>query len=170
MGLSLCAERARAYAKRLGAGLAIVDKRRSQETGAAEVMNVVGDVEGRTCILQDDIVDTAAFTDAETISAAADIQAFLDLQSKVELFDDTEEALTNQQKLGVKVFIYSDVETKYLDMYVSKFKHFKPDFVGSTEQAGIAKLIGPGQEQIKRLATVTHDFDAGRLGEDRAGG
>jgi ribose-phosphate pyrophosphokinase len=53
------AERARAYAKRLGAGLAVVDKRRSAETGAAEVMNVIGDVEGRTCILQDDIVDTA---------------------------------------------------------------------------------------------------------------
>ena len=68
-----------------------------------------------------------------------DIQAFLELQSQVGLFDDTEEALTNQQNLGVKVFIYSDVETKYLDMYVSKFKNFKPDFVGSTEQAGIAK-------------------------------
>ena len=52
------AERARAYAKRVGAGLAVVDKRRS-ETGAAEVMNVIGDVAGRTCILQDDIVDTA---------------------------------------------------------------------------------------------------------------
>jgi ribose-phosphate pyrophosphokinase len=52
------AERARAYAKRLGAGLAVIDKRRS-DTGAAEVMNVIGDVSGRTCILQDDIVDTA---------------------------------------------------------------------------------------------------------------
>jgi len=52
------AERARAYAKRLGAELAIVDKRRNEE-GTAEVMNVIGDVEGRICILQDDIVDTA---------------------------------------------------------------------------------------------------------------
>ena len=53
------AERARAYAKRLGAELAIIDKRRSAETGAAEVMNVVGDVKGRSCIIQDDIIDTA---------------------------------------------------------------------------------------------------------------
>ena len=52
------AERARAYAKRLSAELAIIDKRRSDD-GSAEVMNVIGDVEGRTCILQDDIVDTA---------------------------------------------------------------------------------------------------------------
>ena len=51
------AERARAYAKRLSAELAIIDKRRSDD-GSAEVMNVIGDVEGRTCILQDDIVDT----------------------------------------------------------------------------------------------------------------
>ena len=53
------AERARAYAKRLGAELAIIDKRRSAETGAAEVMHVIGDVGGRTCIIQDDIIDTA---------------------------------------------------------------------------------------------------------------
>ncbi|HKE86273.1 MAG TPA: ribose-phosphate pyrophosphokinase [Vicinamibacterales bacterium] len=52
------AERARAYAKRLDAELALVDKRRSED-GAAEVMNVVGDVAGRTCILQDDMIDTA---------------------------------------------------------------------------------------------------------------
>jgi len=52
------AERARAYAKRLDAELAVIDKRRSDD-GTAEVMNVVGDVEGRTCIIQDDIIDTA---------------------------------------------------------------------------------------------------------------
>jgi len=52
------AERARAYAKRLDAELAIIDKRRSED-GTAEVMHVVGDVEGRTCIIQDDIIDTA---------------------------------------------------------------------------------------------------------------
>jgi ribose-phosphate pyrophosphokinase len=52
------AERARAYAKRLDAELAIIDKRRSED-GSAEVMNVIGDVAGRTCILQDDIIDTA---------------------------------------------------------------------------------------------------------------
>jgi ribose-phosphate pyrophosphokinase len=52
------AERARAYAKRLGAELAVVDKRRTED-GTAEVMNVIGDVSGRTCILQDDIIDTA---------------------------------------------------------------------------------------------------------------
>jgi ribose-phosphate pyrophosphokinase len=52
------AERARAYAKRIDAELAIIDKRRSED-GSAEVMNVIGDVQGRICILQDDIIDTA---------------------------------------------------------------------------------------------------------------
>ena len=52
------AERARAYAKRLDAELAIIDKRRSDD-GSAEVMNVVGDVKGRVCVIVDDIIDTA---------------------------------------------------------------------------------------------------------------
>ena len=51
-------ERARAYAKRLDADLAIIDKRRSED-GQAEVMHVVGEVQDRFCIIQDDIVDTA---------------------------------------------------------------------------------------------------------------
>jgi len=51
-------ERSRAYAKRLGANLAIIDKRR-QSANVAEVMNIVGDVEGQTCVIVDDMVDTA---------------------------------------------------------------------------------------------------------------
>src|ERR1700761_9293597 len=50
--------RARALAKRLGAGLAIIDKRR-EKAGESEVMNIIGDVEGRDCIMLDDIVDSA---------------------------------------------------------------------------------------------------------------
>jgi ribose-phosphate pyrophosphokinase len=58
--------RARALAKRLGADLAIVDKRR-ERAGESEVMNIIGDVEGRSCILIDDIVDSGG-----TICNAAD--------------------------------------------------------------------------------------------------
>jgi ribose-phosphate pyrophosphokinase len=50
--------RARALASRLNADLAIVDKRRSAP-GKSEVMNIIGEVEGRRCILFDDIVDSA---------------------------------------------------------------------------------------------------------------
>ena len=50
--------RARNIAKRLDADLAIVDKRR-EKAGVSEVMNIIGDVQGRRCILVDDIVDSA---------------------------------------------------------------------------------------------------------------
>ena len=50
--------RARAIAKRLEADLAIIDKRR-ERAGVSEVMNIIGDVKGRTCVLVDDIVDSA---------------------------------------------------------------------------------------------------------------
>ena len=51
-------ERARAYAKRLGASLAIIDKRRVA-ANQTEVMNIIGDVEGRNVFVVDDIIDTA---------------------------------------------------------------------------------------------------------------
>jgi len=50
--------RARALAKRLEADLAIIDKRRPRPN-VSEVMNIIGEVEGRTCVIMDDIVDTA---------------------------------------------------------------------------------------------------------------
>ncbi len=73
-------ERARAYAKRVDAQLAIVDKRR-EAANVSEVMNVVGDVEGRTCIVVDDIVDTAGtLTEAAkalTREGAAEVSAVI---------------------------------------------------------------------------------------------
>jgi ribose-phosphate pyrophosphokinase len=50
--------RARAFAKRLDVDLAIIDKRRPR-ANVAEVMNVIGDVDGRNCVIMDDMVDTA---------------------------------------------------------------------------------------------------------------
>ena len=58
--------RARALARRLGTDLAIVDKRR-ERAGKSEVMNIIGDVEGKACVLIDDIVDSGG-----TICNAAD--------------------------------------------------------------------------------------------------
>ena len=58
--------RARALAKKINADLAIVDKRR-ERAGESEVMNIIGDVSGRTCIMVDDIVDSAG-----TLCNAAD--------------------------------------------------------------------------------------------------
>jgi ribose-phosphate pyrophosphokinase len=58
-------ERARAFAKRLDAGLAIIDKRRSRPNEVAE-MHIIGEVRGRAAVIVDDIVDTAG-----TLSAAA---------------------------------------------------------------------------------------------------
>src|SRR6185312_14877527 len=50
--------RARGHARRLDVDLAIIDKRR-ERAGVSEVMNIIGDVRGRRCILVDDIVDSA---------------------------------------------------------------------------------------------------------------
>jgi len=58
--------RARALAKRLESDLAIIDKRRPKANDA-EVMNIIGDVQGRTCVIMDDMVDTAG-----TLAKAAD--------------------------------------------------------------------------------------------------
>ena len=51
-------ERARAFAKRLNSPLAIIDKRRT-DANVAEVMHIIGDVEGRHCLIVDDLIDTA---------------------------------------------------------------------------------------------------------------
>ena len=66
--------RARAIANKIGASIAIVDKRRSKP-GESEVMNIIGDVKGKDCIILDDIIDSAG-----TISNAAN--RIMDLGAK----------------------------------------------------------------------------------------
>ena len=72
--------RARGLAKRINAPLAIIDKRR-ERAGESEVMNVIGDVEGRTCILVDDIVDSGGTlvnaADALLDKGAVDVSAYI---------------------------------------------------------------------------------------------
>jgi ribose-phosphate pyrophosphokinase len=72
--------RARALAKRINAPLAIVDKRR-ERAGESEVMNIIGDVHGRNCILVDDIVDSGGTlcnaADALLQSGAKDVRAYI---------------------------------------------------------------------------------------------
>jgi ribose-phosphate pyrophosphokinase len=72
--------RARALAKRLGTPLAIVDKRRDRP-GESEVMNIIGDVKGHSCILIDDIVDSGGTlcnaADALLAQGAKDVAAYI---------------------------------------------------------------------------------------------
>jgi len=72
--------RARALAKRLNADLAIVDKRR-ERAGQSEVMNIIGDVTGRICVLVDDIVDSAGTlcnaADALVENGASEVYAYV---------------------------------------------------------------------------------------------
>lgn len=72
--------RARALAKRLSSGLAIVDKRRDKP-GSSEVMNIIGDVTGKSCVLVDDIVDSGGtLCNAATAlleNGAAEVSAYI---------------------------------------------------------------------------------------------
>jgi ribose-phosphate pyrophosphokinase len=72
--------RARALAKRIDAPLAIVDKRR-ERAGDSEVMNIIGEISGRTCILVDDIVDSGGTlcnaADALLKEGATEVRAYI---------------------------------------------------------------------------------------------
>ena len=72
--------RARGLAKRINTPLAIIDKRR-ERAGESEVMNVIGDVAGYTCILIDDIVDSGGTlvnaADALLANGAKDVYAYI---------------------------------------------------------------------------------------------
>ncbi len=68
----------------------------------------------------------------------ADIRSMLDLWDQVPPFADTVPALAAQQKLA-RILIFSNVETRYLEMMAAKMEGFSPDFMGSMEQARCCK-------------------------------
>jgi len=67
-----------------------------------------------------------------------DVRHMLDLWDSVPPFDDTVDALTDQQDL-VRILVFSNVETRYLEMMAAKMGGFTPDFMGSMEQARCCK-------------------------------
>src|SRR6478752_2005909 len=138
--------RARGLAKRLGADLAIVDKRR-ERAGESEVMNIIGDVSGRTCLLVDDIVDSGG-----TICNAA--EALLDKGAKAVYAYATHGVLSGGAVARIR-------ESKLKSLVVT-------DTIASTEEMrkcpnirriSIAPLLGEAIDRISHEKSVSSLFD-----------
>ncbi|MET0183737.1 MAG: ribose-phosphate pyrophosphokinase [Caulobacterales bacterium] len=129
--------RARALANRLGADLAIVDKRR-EKAGVSEVMNIIGDVEGRRCLLIDDIIDGGG-----TLCNAAD--ALMSARAKSVSAYSTHGVLSNGaveriEKSGLKELVVTDSIQPSDKALASKKVHV----------ISVAALMG---DAIQRIAT-----------------
>jgi ribose-phosphate pyrophosphokinase len=138
--------RARALAKRLGCDLAIVDKRR-ERAGVSEVMNIIGDPEGRSCILIDDIVDSAG-----TICNAA--EALMKAGAK-----DVCAYATHGVLSGGAVARIQGSALK--SMVVTDSIAATPDVMKcpNIRRISIAPLIGEAMSRISQEASVSSLFD-----------
>ena len=128
-------ERARAYSKRLGAQLGIVDKRRVK-ANVAEVLNVIGDVQGKVTVLLDDMIDTAG-----TLTQAAN--ALIDKGAAKVYAYATHAVLSGP---AVERITKSPIE----EVVVTDTIPLAPAAVacGKIRQLGVAQLLG---EAIKRI-------------------
>ncbi len=138
--------RARAFAKRLDADLAIIDKRR-ERAGVSEVMHVIGDVDGRDCILVDDIVDSGG-----TLCNAA-----------VALMENGANSVAAYATHGVlsggAVSRISSSPFKKL-VTTDSIQQTEAMRVSSTlEQITIAPLIGEAMQRISEEKSVSSLFD-----------
>jgi len=138
--------RARATAQRLGADLAIVDKRRPK-AGVSEVMNIIGDVSGRACILIDDIVDSGGtlVNAAEALlkAGAKEVSAYI---THAVLSDGASERI-GKSKLKELVVTDSIAETD--DMRAAK----------NIRRISIAPLIGEAVARTASEQSVSSLFD-----------
>ncbi|MDB5470254.1 MAG: phosphoribosylpyrophosphate synthetase [Caulobacter sp.] len=138
--------RARALANRLGCDLAIVDKRRSGP-GKSEVMNIIGDVSGRSCILFDDIVDSAGTlcnaAEALTKHGATEVSAYV---THGVLSDPANQRIADS--VMREVVVTDSIE--------------QPDLIlgnGKIRQLSAASLIGEAIRRIANEESVSKLFD-----------
>lgn len=151
--------RARAYAKRLNASLAIIDKRRVAANEVAE-MHVVGDVKGKKCILIDDIVDTGG-----TLAKAA---SALKSEGAVDVIAACSHAVLSgaaKEKLP-----QSDISSLYVSDTIahSEFRVFEDNAdgvldidsdSGFVKQLSVAQLIGEAIKRIHLESSVSSLFE-----------
>ena len=135
--------RARAFAKRLEAGLAIADKRR-EKAGESEVMNIIGDVKNKTCIIVDDIIDSGGTiinaVDALKKSGATEVFVFI---THAVLSGD---AVNKIKKSKIKKLIITDT--------IDNSKKIKNN--NKIEVLSISSLMA---EAIKRISNSTSVSD-----------
>ena len=138
--------RARALAKRLDADLAIVDKRRPAP-GQAEVMNIIGDVSGRRCIMFDDIVDSAG-----TLCSAAEAlikEGATEVSAYVSHGVLSGAAVERVEKSVLRELVVTDS--------IEASEQMKPG--GKVRQVTIAPLIGEAIRRIANEESVSKLFD-----------
>jgi ribose-phosphate pyrophosphokinase len=138
--------RARALAKRLGCDLAIVDKRR-ERAGVSEVMNIIGNPTGRSCVLIDDIVDSAG-----TICNAA--EALMKAGAKEVFAYATHGVLSGGAVARIE-------NSALKSMVVTDSIAGTPDVVKSPSirRISIAPLIGEAMRRISQEESVSSLFD-----------
>ena len=138
--------RTRALAKRLDADLAIIDKRR-EKAGVSEVMNVIGEVKGRHCLIVDDIVDTAG-----TLCNAAD--ALRDAGAASVISYTSHAVLSGG---AVEKILASALETLVTtDSIAATAETNDADFI---ERITIAPLIAEAMKRVNAETSVSSLFD-----------
>jgi ribose-phosphate pyrophosphokinase len=138
--------RARGLAKRLNADLAIIDKRR-EKAGVSEVMNIIGDVAGRRCILVDDIVDSAG-----TLCNAA--RALIDTGAEAVSAYVTHGVLSGG---AVARVTSSPLEKLVITDSIQATEAVR--VAQNIHQLSVAPLIGEAMQRISQESSVSSLFD-----------
>jgi len=140
--------RARAFAKKLNCGLAVIDKRR-EEAGKSEVMHIIGDVNGMECLMIDDIVDTAGtLCNAAAALKAAGAKTVSAYCSHGVLSGNALEKITNSEL--EKIVITDSIASKSMEDLAKCTK---------IERISVAPLLAEAIARINQERSVSSLFD-----------